>query len=285
MGVEDLNTCGKSSRSTCVWWICWPCCHLCTLSWELRWFSKAVQWARNQEWMLLSLVVPLHLLHCCSHLSSSHTWALWLVGERVPSLCLCCPEICVSWPRGWRFLQGESALKQEIVSVCGMWLSWDGLGPSGVVILCWGVYWWGWSQATEQICSFIAGLELLERKITPFSREVVLVGWKPLKGNCHINWWLWSERVGGAGEEFELELQEANKAALACSQGKPRRNTLVFNRYLNGHGHGWWLGRKGCRVRVGSPQQMEQIPGVHQDYSSCMCPPWAEFLRGKHSVN
>lgn len=43
------------------------------------------------------------------------------------------------------------------------------------------------SQATEQICSFIAVLGFLERKITPFCREVMLVGWKPVKGNFQIN--------------------------------------------------------------------------------------------------
>lgn len=66
---------------------------------------------------------------------------------------------------------------------------------------------------------------------------------------------------------------EAGAAGSQAHRGKPRRNKLVFSRYLDGGGHSWWLGRKGCTVMVGDPQKMEQVPRVHHYYQSCMCPP------------
>lgn len=158
---------------------------------------------------------------CCSHLSSSHTGADGWCRARLKGFSVFPAAALKSvWVGDEGFSRLSECWSRDCVSVCYVaQLGW---------FQCLGAVtqWWGLIPTTEQICSFTAVLGLLERKITPFSREVVLVGWKSVKENCHINWWSWSGRVEGAGEKFELELQEAHAVTLACSQGQVKQKFI-----------------------------------------------------------
>lgn len=231
VGVEDLNTCGKTSRLLAGSVGPTVTSALCLESSDD--FFKTVQWARLEPGMNVAVtcgpITPPAVM--CAGLiwvATTHGLYGWcrarVKGQPcsgVSSLSFCCTKIHVSWQRWWRFLRAESVLKQrDCVSGCDMaLLGWFQSIRSG--IQWWGLYWCDqYRTATEQICSFTAVLGLFERKITPFCREAMLVGRKPLKGNCHINWWSWSERVGGAGEEFKLELQEPFDMLIGASQGE-----------------------------------------------------------------
>lgn len=120
VGVEDLNTCGKTCRllagSVCPA-VTSP---LCLESSDD--FFKAVQWARLKPGMNVAVTCgPIAPPVCCSHLSSSHTGADGWCRARLKGISslLLLHKICVSWQRWWRFLQAEPVLEQrDCVSVC-----------------------------------------------------------------------------------------------------------------------------------------------------------------------